>query len=62
MMPVGGILIAIFTGWLMKRKYSQEELYGDQPTIWYKAWRILLRYFAPLALLGVFVDMFLQAI
>ena len=53
---------AILCGWLMHKKYSSEELYGDSPTIWYTAWRILLRYFAPLALIGVFVDMFLQAI
>ena len=62
MMPIGGILIAILCGWLMKTKYSRPELYGDNPTIWYTAWLILLRYFAPLVLLGVFVDMFLQAV
>jgi len=61
MMPMGGILIAVFTGWLVKRKFTEQELYGDQPTIWYGAWRFLLRYVAPLVLLGVFVDMLRQA-
>lgn len=62
MMPVGGILIAIFAGWMMHKKYSQEELYGDSPTIWYGAWRFLVRYVAPIVLLGVFLDMLIQAI
>ena len=60
-MPLGGILIAIFTGWLMHRKFSQEELYGDSPSIWYGAWRFLLRFVAPLVLFAVFVDMLRQA-
>ena len=62
LMPIGGILIAIFVGWLMKKKYSQEELYGDRPTFWFSAWRFLLRYFAPIVLLGIFIDMLIQAI
>jgi len=57
MMPLGAILIAIFTGWLMHRKFSSDELYGGNPTIWYGVWRFLIRYFAPLVLLAVFIDM-----
>lgn len=62
MMPLGGILIAVFTGWLVHRKFTQQELYGDKPTIWFSAWRILVRYVAPVILLGVFLDMLTQAI
>jgi NSS family neurotransmitter:Na+ symporter len=62
MMPAGGILIAVFLGWRVKRRYSEEELYGDNPSAWYGIWRFLLRYFAPLVLLGVFVDMLIEAI
>mgnify|MGYP001549649372 FL=1 len=57
MMPMGGILIAVFAGWMVKRKFSSEELYGDQPTFWYGVWRFLLRYVAPVVLVGVFLDM-----
>jgi len=57
LMPMGGIMIAIFTGWLVHRKFSSDELYGDKPTIWYRVWLFLIRYLAPLILLGVFVDM-----
>ncbi len=57
LMPLGGILIAIFTGWLVKRKFTQQELYGDAPTVWYRVWLFLLRFVAPLILIAVFVDM-----
>ena len=61
MMPIGGILIAVFLGWRVKRRFSEDELYGDNPTFWYGAWRFLLRYVAPVVLLGIFVDMLIQA-
>jgi NSS family neurotransmitter:Na+ symporter len=57
MMPLGGILIAIFAGWMMKKKFSREELYGDTPNFWYAAWLFLVRFVAPLVLFLVFVDM-----
>lgn len=59
MMPAGGILIAVFLGWRVKQRFSREELYGDAPSIWYGAWRFLLRYFAPLVLTGIFLHMLL---
>jgi NSS family neurotransmitter:Na+ symporter len=62
MMPIGGILVAVFAGWLMKRQYSLDELYGGRPTPGYTAWRVLVRYLAPLVLVGIFVDMLRQAI
>lgn len=61
MMPLGGILIAVFLGWRVHEKFSREELYGDSPTVWYKAWRFLLRFVAPVVLLSIFVDMLIQA-
>jgi NSS family neurotransmitter:Na+ symporter len=57
LMPLGGILIAVFSAWIMHRKYSSAELYGDKPTPWYGIWRFLVRFVAPLVLLGVFIDM-----
>jgi len=62
MMPIGGILVAVFAGWLMKRQYSMDELYAGRPTPGYTAWRVLVRYLAPLVLVGIFVDMLRQAI
>jgi neurotransmitter:Na+ symporter, NSS family len=57
LLPFGGIVIAIFVGWIMKKKFSSDELYGDHPTLWYSAWLFLVRFVAPLVLLVVFWDM-----
>ena len=57
LIPLGGITIAIFVGWVMKTRFSSEELYGDQPNGWYRVWLFLVRFVAPVILAGVFYDM-----
>lgn len=57
MMPIGGILIAIFAGWIVKTEYSRDELFGGRDTFAFKAWLILVRFFAPVILGLVFFDM-----
>ena len=57
LLPFGGIVIAVFAGWVMHRKFSSDELYAGKPTIWYKAWLFLVRFVAPVILLFVFWDM-----
>jgi len=54
MLPLGGLMIAIYTGWLMKQQYSQDEL--NIPSLWYSIWRILVRYVAPIMVLVVFLN------
>jgi NSS family neurotransmitter:Na+ symporter len=53
MLPLGGLLIAIFAGWVMCRNSSSEELGGAGST--YKFWRLLVRYVAPIGILFVFL-------
>jgi len=57
MMPVGGILIAVFAGWMMKTEFSRDELYGGRDTLGYKAWLFLTRFVAPAVLAFVLIDM-----
>ena len=57
LLPLGGIIIAVFVGWVMQRRFSSAELYGDKPTLGYSTWLFLVRFVAPLILLGVFYDM-----
>ncbi len=57
MLPLGGLLIAIFAGWFMKASSTQDEL-APSAAWHYSLWRFLLRYLAPPAvaimlLLGV---------
>ena len=48
MLPVGGILIAVFAGWIMHRAASREE-FGEATSVLYGPWRFLLRYVCPIA-------------
>jgi NSS family neurotransmitter:Na+ symporter len=54
MLPLGGFLIAVFAGWLMRRESSMEEL-GGGDTLRYRLWRALVRYLAPVAIALVFL-------
>ncbi len=48
MLPLGGILIAVFAGWLMKVELTKSELNIQHPTA-YLIWQTLVRYVAPVA-------------
>jgi NSS family neurotransmitter:Na+ symporter len=54
MLPLGGLLIAIFVGWGMRRESSLDELaMGDG--FFYNIWRILVRYVTPVAVIIIFL-------
>ena len=53
MMPIGGILIAIFVGWRMSRVTLDDEL--GIGGLLFRGWLFLIRFVAPLAILGIFV-------
>jgi NSS family neurotransmitter:Na+ symporter len=48
LLPLGGVLIAVFAGWVLSRDASVDELDLGEGAL-YRAWRILIRYVAPLA-------------
>ena len=54
MLPLGGLLICIFVGWVMDRAIVRKEVDIDHPTI-YKVWFFLVRFVSPV---GVAVVMF----
>ncbi len=54
MLPLGGMVIAIFAGWIMCRNSTAEEL-GSAGT-WYKIWRVLTRFVAPVGILFVLLQ------
>ena len=56
LLPLGGLLMAIFAGYFMKKNHVQEELdINDSP---FKLWRISNNYIAPVAIIAVFVYLF----
>lgn len=52
MMPLGGILMAVFVGWLVKPQVLAEDLSFGSP-IMFTVWLWMIRVVAPLAILGV---------
>ena len=54
MLPIGGFCIAVFAGWIMQQKHSEQEL--DMPNASsYQLWKILISYVAPLSVFFVFL-------
>jgi NSS family neurotransmitter:Na+ symporter len=51
MLPLGGLLIAFFAGWVMCRNSTADEL-GGAGTI-FKLWRLTARFVAPVGILFV---------
>lgn len=44
LLPLAGLLVALFTGWFMHREFSESELVDDAK--WYGVWRWLTRFVA----------------
>ena len=57
LMPLGGILIAVFAGWIVKRRFTADELFGGQNILAYRVWLFLVRFLAPVVLAYVLFDM-----
>ncbi len=49
MLPLGGLLIAVFAGWIMSKKSTTDELGMEQTYSGYLIWRFLVRYITPVA-------------
>ncbi len=55
MLPLGGILIAIFAGWLMTAESTKAELQISNTSL-YATWQALVRYIAPVAVFIVLLN------
>ena len=55
LLPLGGLLMAVFAAWLMSRDSTVDELaLGD--SAWYSVWRITLRYIVPVFVALIFLN------
>jgi NSS family neurotransmitter:Na+ symporter len=54
LLPVGGLLIAVFVGWAVKKEATRDELTVLGPTT-YRIWHALIRFVVPPAILIVLV-------
>jgi NSS family neurotransmitter:Na+ symporter len=55
-LPLGGLSIALFTGWVMSGRVVRDELHIPQAWL-YRAWYVLIRYVAPLGIALVFLNL-----
>lgn len=55
LLPLGGLGFAIFSGWIMKREDSYQEL-ALRWDFMYQVWRFLVRFVTPLMILVVFIN------
>ena len=58
MLPLGGIFIAIFVGWVMKKENVLEELDIEENLI-FKFWYLSIRYISPVMVGCVFLYFFI---
>jgi len=56
LLPLGGLLIAIFAGYFMKNSHVQEELNLHQWS--FKVWGLMNNVIAPIGIIGVFLYLF----
>ena len=54
MLPLGGLFVACFAGWVLTKRITKEELAMTNPTL-YLAWSVSIRYIAPIAVAAIFV-------
>jgi len=58
MLPLGGLLTAIFTGWIIKKAVLENELTWKTHHGWFRAWQFTLRFVAPIAILLILLTSF----
>ncbi len=55
MLPLGGLAIALFTGWAVSRRLPEGELAMRSPLL-FGAWHFVIRYIAPAGIVLVFLN------
>lgn len=56
MLPLGGLFIAIFVAWIMKRHIVSDEFKSSPNRLGFQVWHFLLRYLTPLGIGLVFLN------
>jgi len=55
MLPISGLMIALFVGFVMQQRHVDDEMQGSS-ALMMRCWRFALRYLAPGAIVAVFVS------
>jgi NSS family neurotransmitter:Na+ symporter len=58
LLPIGGLMIAIYTGWVLDKNISQDEFLAGTAWKWiYRPWRFFIRWVAPIAIITIMLQM-----
>jgi len=55
MLPLGGLFVAVFVGWIMSRQSKADEM-ATKHLFAFRAWNFLLKYITPLAVVVIFLQ------
>ena len=55
LMPIGGILMAIISGWILSKQSVHQELSIKNESL-FILWRFLVKYVAPIVVLIIFIS------
>lgn len=55
LLPLGGVLIALFAGWVLSEQVTRDELGTSNGALVYRVWRVLIRWIAPAGVVLVFL-------
>ena len=61
LLPLGGMFIAIFVGWFMKKSLITDEI-GEMNSVLYLLWRFFVKFIAPLSVAYIFYSQFQEMI
>ena len=58
MLPVGGMLTAIFVGWVLKKQILRDEItnYGSLEVSFYPVFVFILKFIAPIGIALIFIN------
>lgn len=57
MLPIGGLMIAIYTGWVLDKRISHEEFKAGTKWSWmWHPWMFFMRWIAPIAIIAIMLQ------
>jgi SNF family Na+-dependent transporter len=58
LLPLGGIMIAVFVGWMIRAPLFENTLRWSAQKTGFQLWQVMLRFFAPVAILLILLASF----
>ncbi len=59
MLPIGGMLIALFAGWVMRKEHVKKELSHESENM-FELWHVCVRFLSPILVFFIFVYTIVQ--